>query len=183
MRNIRESAELNDVIIGIAGSNQRGLGRYHPQLIYWMRVDLDLTFDQYWSDPRFVQKRPQIPGPKMRMVGDSTYRHEPDCIDWSFGMSMHYVAGAAQTDGGHVVRDTKADRVLLSQYYTYWGKSGPAVPAHLLPLFPRRNQKCNHDAALLAELHDFIRLDQPLGLVGDPADWDNQKYFKAQALS
>jgi len=177
---IRKSAKLDDIIIGIAGSNPRGLGPYHPQLIYWMRVDLALTFDQYWNDPRFARKRPQIPGPKIRMVGDCTYRHEPDDIDWSFDTSMHYVADAAQTDGGHVVRDTKVDRVLLSQHYTYWGKSGPAVPDHLLSLFPsHRGQKCKHDVTLLAELHDFISLERPLGAVGDPADWNNSQYFEA----
>jgi hypothetical protein len=117
----------------------------------------------------------------MRMVGDRTYRREPNCIEWSFETSMHYVTAAAQHDGGHIVRDTKVDRVLLSQNYTYWGSCGPSVPDHLLPLFPlRRGQKCNHDAALLAELHHFISLDKPLGLVSDPADWDNPLYFKAQ---
>lgn len=181
---IREHARLNDIVIGMAGSDRRGLGRYHPQIIYWMRVDLTLSFDQYWNDPRFVRKRPQIPGPKMSMVGDRTYRHEDDSSDWSFDTSMHYVASAPQTDGGHVVRDTKVDRVLLSQHYTYWGKSGPVVPDHLLPLFPvRRGQRCSRDAALLAQLHDLIGLNRPLGLEGEPADWDNPRYFKPQASS
>lgn len=176
---IRKHAKLNDIIIGIAGSGKRGLGRYHPQLIYWMRVEEDLTFDEYWRDSRFSHKRPQIPGPLMRMVGDRTYRHEDGSADWSFDTSMHYVANAPQTDGGHVVRDTKVNRVLLSQHYTYWGGSGPAVPPHLLPLFPKgRGFKSKHEAMLLAELHDFIGVSQPLRLAGDPADWDNHRYFK-----
>jgi hypothetical protein len=180
MGHIRKHAKVNDIIIGMAGSAERGLGRFHPQLIYWMRVDLDLTFDQYWDDPRFARKRPQIPGPKISMVGDRTYRHENGDADWVFDTSMHYVATAAQFDGGHVVRDTKVNRVLLSQHYTYWGKSGPPVPHHLLPLFPAlRGQKCNHDEALLTQLHAFIGLDKPLRLAGDPADWDNPRYFKA----
>jgi hypothetical protein len=184
MSDIRDYAKLNDIIIGIAGSAKRGLGRYYPQLIYWMRVDVELTFDQYWNDPRFALKRPRIPGPKMYMVGDRTYRHENGSPDWSFDQSMHYLATAAQKNGGHVARDTKVDRVLLSKHYTYWGKSGPKVPDHLLPLFPvLRGQKCNHDAVLLAELHNFIGLNQPMKLTGEPADWDNPRYFKAQAPS
>lgn len=176
---IRKHAKLNDLIVGVAGSGERGLGRYHPQLIYWMRVDAEMTFDQYWNDPRFTRKRPQIPGPKVRMVGDRTYRHEDGCADWSFDTSMHYIASAPQKNGGHVVSDTKVDRVLLSQNYTYWGKSGPAIPSHLLPLFPpRRGHKRNHDLALLAELHAILALGKPLGLAGDPADWDNSRYFK-----
>jgi hypothetical protein len=184
MGDIRKHAKLNDIIIGMAGSGKRGLGHYHPQLIYWMRVDVELTFDQYWNDPRFTRKRPQIPGPKMSMVGDRTYRHEGEGADWSFDTSMHYIASAVQTNGGHVVRDTKVDRVLLSQHYTYWGKSGPAVPDHLLSLFPAlRGQKCNHDAALLAQLHALIGVNKPMRLAGDPADWGNRRYFKKLVAS
>jgi hypothetical protein len=118
----------------------------------------------------------------MSMVGDRTYRHEAEGAEWSFDTSMHYVAGAPQNGGGHVVRDTKVDRVLVSQHYTYWGKSGPKVPDHLLQLFPtHRGQKCNHDAVLLAQLHDLIKLNQPGRLAGDPADWDKRRYFKAKA--
>jgi len=178
---IRKVAKLNDIIVGIAGSGKQGLGRYHPQLIYWMRVDAELTFDQYWADPRFTRKIPKTTGPKMQMVGDRTYRHEGSNVEWSFNESMHYVADAPQNDGGHVVSDTKVDRILLSQHYTYWGKSGPIVPQHLLGLFPiRRGQKCNHDEVLLAELHKFIDLGKPKGLAGVPADWDNKKYFKSE---
>lgn len=182
MVKIREHAKIGDIIVGMAGSGKNGLGRYYPQLIYWMRVDLALSFDQYWHDPRFVRKKPQIPGPKVSMVGDRTYRHDQEGGDWSFETSMHYIASAPQKDGGHVVQDTKVDRVLLSQHFTYWGKSGPVVPNHLIPLFPApRGQKCKHDEALLAQLHDLIGLNQPKRLVGDPADWDNPRYFKAQA--
>ncbi|WP_366941804.1 hypothetical protein [Asticcacaulis sp.] len=177
---IRRYAKLGDVIIGIAGSAKDGLRRYHPQLIYWMRVDEALTFDEYWSDKRFARKRPQIPGPKMQMVGDRTYRNEPGCSGWSFDTSMHYISGAPQNNGGHVATDTKVNRVLVTQSYTYWGKCGPRVPAHLLPLFPvGRGHKCPKDVTLLGELYALIDLSRPLGLVGDPADWDNPRYFKA----
>jgi len=181
MGDIRKHAKIGDIIVGMAGSGKRGLGQYYPQLIYWMRVEADPTFDDYWEDERFALKRPQIPGPKMRMVGDRTYRHELGVSGWRFDTSMHYVPGAVQLGGGHVIRDTKVDRVLLSSHYTYWGRSGPAVPSHLLSLFPLlRGQNCKHDQTLLNELHQFIGLDSPLGLKGEPADWDNPKYFKPQ---
>lgn len=175
---IRKHAKKGDIIIGIAGSGKRGLGRIHPQLIFWMRVDEDMTFDAYWADPRFVNKRPKIPGPRMRMVGDRTYRHEPDKDGWQFDTSMHYVPGAKQANGGHVARDTKVNRLLVGSKFTYWGGSGPAVPAHLMKLFPsRRGQKCPAEGPLLAELHDFIDLRHPKGMKGEPADWDNPRYF------
>lgn len=179
MPQVREHASLGDIIVGIAGSGPRGLGRIHPQLIYWMLVEDALTFDQYWRDPRFARKRPQIGGPKMYAVGDRTYRHEPGDADWSYESSMHYVPGAAQPGGGHVAKDTKVDRLLVGRTFTYWGGTGPVVPPHLLDLFPNpRGQKCPPPGPALDELHELMGLHAPQGLVGEPADWVSARYFR-----
>jgi len=179
MPTIRKHAAVGDIIVGIAGSNMRGLGRIHPQLVYWMRVEEALTFDQYWHDPRFVMKRPRITGPKMHMVGDRTYRHEPQARDWSFELSMHYLPDAGQGAlGGHVEKDTKVDRLLVGREFTYWGGAGPRVPDHLLELFPIRNQKCPPTGPALTELHDLCDIEHPAFVAGRPADWTNPKYFR-----
>lgn len=179
MPQIRANASVGDVIVGIAGSGTRGLGKIHPQLIYWMRVDETLKFDEYWRDLRFTRKLPRIDGPKMLAAGDRTYRHEPGQTEWSFEPSMHYVPGAPQGEGGHVVKDTKVDRLLVSRTFTYWGGSGPVVPYHLIALFPNpRGQKCPVPGPLLDELHDLMGLQDPRGLVGEPADWSNRRYFR-----
>lgn len=178
MPQIRRHAGIGDVIIGMAGSGKRGLKRIHPQVIYWMRVSEAMGFDEYWHDARFAAKRPQIPGPKMRMVGDRTYRHNAESGQWLFELSMHYLPPAAQGNRDHVARDTKVDRLLLAQDFTYWGNTGPQIPAHLLGLFPNpRGQKCLEAGSLLTDLHQLVGLDKPLGVVGDPADWDNVRYF------
>ena len=178
MPQIRKHAKLDDIIIGMAGSSKRGLKRIYPQVIYWMRVSEAICFDEYWGDARFAAKRPQIPGPKMRMVGDRTYRHDPVSGEWLFDHSMHYLPPAAQGGGGHVARDTKVDRLLLGQEFTYWGDIGPKVPDHLLTLFPNpRGQKCPNSGPLLTELHELVGISNPQGVVGDPADWENARYF------
>lgn len=179
MTQIRKYAAEGDIIIGMAGSDKKqGLGRIHPQLIFWMRVDQTMTFDDYWNDLRFVNKRPEIPGPKIRMVGDRTYRHESGQVGWQFDISMHFVPGAKQRNGGHVTKDTSVDRVLVGERFTYWGDSGPPVPPHLIGLFPIRNQKCPPDGPLLAELHQLSDVTHPRGVCGDPADWANPRYFR-----
>jgi hypothetical protein len=178
MPKIREHADEGDVIIGMAGAGKRGLGRIHPRVIFWMRVGEAMSFDAYWADPRFEPKRPQISGPKIRMVGDRTYRHEPGYADWQFDESMHYISGAKQRKGGHVVKDTSVNRILVGRQFTYWGSSGPEVPAHLKVLFPNpRGQKCPSAGPLLDELHQLIDIDEPKGVLGDPADWNNPRYF------
>lgn len=179
MPQIRKHASPGDVIVGVAGSGANGLGRIHPQLIYWMLVDEALTFDQYWYDPRFTRKRPRISGPKMHAVGDRTYRHEPGDANWSYEPSMHYVPDAPQGVGGHVAKDTKVDRLLVGQTFTYWGGTGPVVPAHLLHLFPNpRGQKCPPPGPALDELHNLMSLHVPQWLAGEPADWNTSRYFR-----
>lgn len=177
MPKIREHASEGDIIIGMAGAGKQGLGRIYPQLIYWMRVDEALTFDEYWADERFANKRPQMPGPKMRMVGDRTYRHEAEDGGWQFDPSMHHVPSSG-TAASHVDVDTSVDRLLIGSQFTYWGNAGPALPADLISLFPNpRGQKCPSDGPLLEKLFELIGVDNPLGAIGVPTDWDNKRYF------
>lgn len=181
MTRIRKIARIGDVIVGIAGSDKRkGLGRIHPQLIYWMIVEESLTFDEYWQDPRFVNKLPKIPGPKIREVGDRTYRQDQNTRQWKFEVSMHYIAGTPQPNGGHVTKDTKVNRILLGRRFTYWGKSGPKLPKHLISLFPQGigHKRLSPDTEYIEEFHKFLGLGNPLEFVDDPADWDNPKYFR-----
>lgn len=178
MPKIREHAREGDVIIGMAGAGTRGLKRIHPQLIYWMRVDETMTFDAYWKDARFANKRPQMPGPKMRMVGDRTYRHEADSDGWRFDSSMHHIPGTSAAGENHVNLDTSVDRLLVGRHFTYWGNAGPPVPHDLMGLFPNpRGQKCPTEGPLLDQLLELIGINEARGAIGDPADWDNKRYF------
>lgn len=178
MPTIRRRAELGDIIVGMAGSNPRGLGRIHPQLIYWMRVSEECRFDEYWEDERFRNKRPNLRGAQIHKVGDNTYRRRSDGKGWEFEASMHAVPTDPRPHEGHVTKDTSVDRVLIADEFTYWGSSGPVLPEHLKRIFPKtRNYKVNHDEDLLAEFQQFLALDRPRGVVGEPADWSNSKYF------
>ncbi|HEX8578254.1 MAG TPA: hypothetical protein VF655_01505 [Allosphingosinicella sp.] len=176
--NVRKAAKKGDIIVGMAGKSG-GLKKIYPRLIFWMRVDDAMPFDDYWRDLRFVPKRPQIPGPRRRAVGDRTYRHEEGHEGWLFERSMHYRPTADQVDVGHVSADTQVDRMLIGKDFTYWGSVGPKVPDHLIALFKNRDQDGHEGGPLLTELHELIDIEHPKGLVGDPADWDNPRYFAA----
>src|SRR4051812_12384265 len=56
-RNVVELAVVGDWIIGTGGANlKKSTG--HGTLVYAMRVDEKLTRERYFSDPRFIWKRP-----------------------------------------------------------------------------------------------------------------------------
>ena len=182
---IRKKANEHDLIVGLAGKSQSGMGRYYPRIVYWMQVDQTMSFNDYWNDKRFQLKKPILSAWKMRAVGDNTYRHNSETDEWFFENSMHYIPDAPRENGKHFIKDTSVDRILLSQRFTYWGAKGPKLPEMLLPLFPvSQGEKWNHTKPeRLPLLHDLIGLSKPQGLVSDPADWDKKRYFKESCIS
>lgn len=72
--NIRNSAAVGDWILGI-GSAAKG-SMMKGRLIYAMQVQEILTYDRYWSDPRFSYKRPIMNGSKRQTYGDNIYHTE-----------------------------------------------------------------------------------------------------------
>lgn len=183
MSELRKRACEGDLLVGIAGKSPQGLGRISPQLIYWMKVSDTATFDEYWDNPAFDKKRPVLGAAKIYAAGDRIYRRDRDTGEWLPEPSLHHIPDSPQPNGGHLAKDTKVDRVLVAEEFTYWGNSGPKLPDYLRHMFfsSRRSYQVNHDPQDLAELYEIIGLDKPQGRVGEPTDWDNSKYFSQVA--
>jgi len=129
---IRQTAEIGDVIAGL-GSKQVGL---KGRMIYWMRVDEVLSFDEYWADPRFRLKCPQMGGSLMQCYGDNIYHRDSQSGQWIQEHSFHSDPPNAK-NGGNLKRDTaRTEKVLIGREFAYWGGRGPRPPrrlAHMLP--------------------------------------------------
>lgn len=118
----RGRVSVGDWVVG-TGSAQKGLA---GRLVYAMRVDEILRFDDYWGDERFAAKRPVRRGSMRQRYGDNIY-HRDDAGNWVQADSRHSL-----NDGTpnlkHVAKDTKADAVLLSREYVYYGQAAPEIP-------------------------------------------------------
>src|SRR6266446_9096276 len=66
---IRSVAQIGDWVIG-TGSKTR---KREKHLVCAMRVTGAMTFNQYWSDPRFQAKQPNLRGSKKQAFGDNIY--------------------------------------------------------------------------------------------------------------
>jgi hypothetical protein len=86
------------------------------------------------------------------------------------------------TDGSanesNVAADTKADRVLISNDFVYWGGVGPRLAQRFLDygtehltLCVGRNHKSNFPPELVEEFVAWIRSLNEKGYVGEPLDW------------
>ncbi|WP_207187274.1 hypothetical protein [Rhodothalassium salexigens] len=124
---IRKRASIGDWIIG-TGSNKAGVRR-GGFLVYAMRVQESLTFAEYWNDPRFARKKPNMHGSYRMACGDNIYC-PTDEGGWHQLNSYHSRADGAPYPK-HINRDTSVDRVLISKDFVYFGAEGPPIPDEL----------------------------------------------------
>lgn len=176
---IRGSAEVGDWVVGI-GSTADGI---RGKLVYAMRVEEELTFDEYWSDERFQEKKPTFYGSLMQAQGDNIY-HRGENGEWVQEPSRHTHPDADMTQK-HIARDTDADAVLVSQTYVYFGRGAVAIPpdlkdangAHLSldgsgsPQGGLQREKNFDDPELEATFIGWLNKMDRWGYQGDPSEW------------
>jgi putative DNA base modification enzyme with NMAD domain len=168
--NIRKSAQPGDWIIG-TGSKSHGLD---GRLVYAMRVTETLDFDEYWSDERFRAKRPSLHGSVMQAYGDNIY-HRDGRGGWVQENSHHSLKDGSPNQD-NVDHDTKTDRVLASNEFTYWGDSGPSIPERFrdwggLDVCAGRGHRCVFPDDLIRAFTDWLLTVWGPGYRGRPAEW------------
>jgi hypothetical protein len=170
---IRSAAKLGDWVVG-TGSKQSNREKH---VVYAMRVTEAMTFDQYWNDARFQQKRPNLRGSKKQAFGDNIYSRDAAGSHWCQANSHH-----SMTDGSpnplNVAADTATNRILLSSDFVYWGEKGPELPQQFLRYGPRHESVCagrghknNFSPQIVEDLIAWIRSFHESGFCGEPLDW------------
>lgn len=168
---IRERATIGDWVVGMGGARLKAIGR----CVYAMRVTDILSFDQYWADPRFRDKRPVRRGSSKMLVGDNIYSRAAASGEWQQADSHH-----SNPDGSpnihNLEHDTKVDRVLVSEHYFYFGKRARKVPSRILNKMGYsnvRNYRVFTEAAVPLIEWLETRHGKALNLViGDPFDFE-----------
>lgn len=171
---IRKSAQIDDWIVGTGSADKKACRG--NRLVHAMRVTDTTDFRTYWSDPRFLKKRPQRRGSRKQSCGDNIYHRTPDDTAWRQLDSFHSDAnGNLRPD--HVLRDTGTDRILISDDFYYFGGEGPQVP----PVFRDetrydlcrkvRNRKRQEDSEWIDEFVAWLRTCGVPGYHGRPLDW------------
>src|SRR2546427_5053034 len=124
-----------------------------------MKVSETMTFNDYWDDPRFQTKKPNLRGSKKQAFGDNIYFKDPKTDIWHQANSHHSLDDGT-VNQANVRADTQTDRVLISYDFVYWGGSGPELPETFLSYGPDHVNLCavrNHKSDFPPELvHDFL---------------------------
>jgi hypothetical protein len=144
--------------------------------VYAMRVTDTRTFDQYWAEKEFFDKRPVRNGSRVMMVGDNIYRRETPNGDW-VQLDSHHSNPDGTPNQLNIDKDTRADRVLISRDFYYFGRNAPPVPSKILKTLGFKN-KIGHRKFNTAGRDTFLSwlLQNHAGdrnfVVADPFDFE-----------
>lgn len=168
--NIRRVASVGDWVIGTGSSqrNRQGL------LVFVMCVTETLSFNKYWDDERFRQKRPNLRGSKKQAFGDNIYFRDQSG-QWHQQDSHHSYKGGLPNPH-NIQRDTQTDRVLVGTEFAYWGGSGPEIPRKFrnyegIDICAGRNHKSRFPKGLVNEFVEWFQSLNVNGYLGKPLDW------------
>ncbi len=169
---IRNTAKAGDWVVGMGGSRLNATGR----CVFAMRVTEKITFNEYWSNPIYFDKKPIRNGSFRMMVGDNIYFLNPDSKLWQQADSHH-----SNSDGSlnekNLRTDTKSNKVLKSRHFYYFGRNAPQVPAGVLGEIGFKNGIGHrvYDSEKCVKLTDW--LESTFGskvntVQGDPFDFE-----------
>jgi hypothetical protein len=164
---IRKYANVGDLIIGTGSAEIQAASH----LVYWMRVSEIISFDCYWSDPRFARKKPNMRGSNMHRYGDNIYWTGED------GTFRQLDSFHSEDDGSLSVanreRDTgTTEKVLIANEFTYYGKSALLIPEPLRFVVKKGpSHKCRFADDKRAALEAWLVTLPERGYVDEPGRW------------
>ncbi len=171
---IRRTANVGDWVVGTGSNAQRV--RLGGHLVYAMRVTETMSFDQYNADPRFERKKPFRRGSRKQSCGDNIYHRDDVSQAWNQRDSFHS-NGDGHRDPKHTAKDTRVNRVLISDEFTYFGGEGPVIPCVLTDADGRHLCKEGvgyyvfRDPWLLRDLTGWLQRLGCQGYCGAPHEW------------
>jgi hypothetical protein len=167
---IRRGARLGDWVIGMGGSRLNAAGK----CIYAMGVTQALTFNEYWANREFRDKRPVRNGSRVMMVGDNIYKRPEGESVWQ-QLDSHHSLPDGTPNRLNVEKDMSADRVLISRNFYYFGSEAPLVPPRILGSLGFKNGIGHRvfDSEVCCDLMDWItsHRDAANAALADPYDF------------
>jgi len=173
---IRRTAAVGDWIVG-TGSRSYNREGY---LVFAFKVTEILHYNEYWNDPRFQDKKPNLGGSLKQAFGDNIYRSNAAGTRW-FQLNSHHSLHNGKPNPLNVTHDTRTPRVLIGAEYTFWGGAGPKIPRKFRNFHGEdicvlgQGHKCHFAPELVTAFLDWIHSSGESRYVGQPAEFARMK--------
>lgn len=166
--------QIGDWLVGTGSVSMKNEGR----LIYAMKVEEIISFDEYWNDPRFQYKKPYLKDTLVQMYGDNFYHTVDERMVQE--PSAHSNPDLEQRIKLYN-KDVKGKRVLLSKTFYYFGDNCPLIPAELQTICSSgrayKYKKITEEQ--IKSFVSWLESNYTVGIHGDPCNW---KEFKLPKL-
>lgn len=166
--------QIGDWLVGTGSVSMKNEGR----LIYAMKVEEIISFDEYWNDPRFQYKKPYLKGTLVQMYGDNFYHTVDERMVQE--PSAHSNPDLEQRIKLYN-KDVKGKRVLLSKTFYYFGDNCPLIPTELQTICSSgrayKYKKITEEQ--IKSFVSWLESNYNVGIHGDPCNW---KEFKLPKL-
>lgn len=166
--------QIGDWLVGTGSVSMKNEGR----LIYAMKVEEIISFDEYWNDPRFQYKKPYLKGTLVQMYGDNFYHTVDERMVQE--PSAHSNPDLEQRIKLYN-KDVKGKRVLLSKTFYYFGDNCPLIPT-VLQTICSSGRAYKYKKITEEQIRAFVswlESNYTVGIHGDPCNW---KEFKLPKL-
>lgn len=133
------------------------------KFLYAMEVAEVLDLHDYFHDPRFAQKRPNLKGGWKERCGDNFYSRDKNGEWMQHPNRFHVGEGIKQ-------QDTKYARVFIASRFWYLGRSAVNAPAESAPLAGGRGARVNHNPAMVQRFCKWVESNFKVGVADTPND-------------
>ena len=159
---IRRTAKEGDYIVGL------GPKRQGNHVVFAMRVNDVVEFEDYWREARFWIKRPDMKAGGEKAVGDNIYHRGPTG-EWQQEWSLHSLRNGEQ-DWKLTRTDTRGENVLIGEDFIYWGGDGPPLPDNLQGLIVGRGYKSTANDERIPDFIQWFEDQEERGCLGPPTN-------------
>ncbi len=160
---IRRTGQVGDWIVGLTPKAQGN------RIVYAMRVGEILPMARYFTDERFLSKRPDYSrGEVVYKCGDNCYQPLPS---GGFRQLQSTHTGHRPMENPDTKKhDLDGLSVLVSDVFHYFGRRAVPLPPSLQELKVGRAHKNKFSAQMIADFLEFIGRQQP-GVHAPPEKW------------
>lgn len=168
---IRKVAQKGDWIIGF-GSTANG-SILKNKILFAMKVDGRMTFDEYWNSENFQQKKPFLQGSLKQCYGDNIYHK----VNGTYVQeNSHHSYEDGKENLYNKKRDLSCEYILYGKTFWYWGRDAIMCDIKYRRFAPQcRNHRVfdSKKDLRVAKFIEWIQKHGECGIYGFPKEFSS----------